>query len=910
MDYKEKYEHGFECIQEILSGAGDLIRTSTLRKRLQPFFPELNESEDERMRKALKQGFSYYENSFTFGGIKVEDIIAWLEKQGEQDMIPLDKAIKFLDEQLVDDKDEVTGEPFINFQNYGAFKETFISFFKEKMLEKRGGTTNKIEPKFCEGDWLVEPRDGEPNGLWHIERIEDNHYWEGSTGVRIEHADKYYHLWTIKDAKEGDVLTTDNFIFIFKSIDNNNGVHYYCHYEISKHEDDSPRFDIALPQSLMGIVGSSFTHYKPATKEQRDLLFQKMKESGYEWDNGKKELKKVEQKPDDNVEPKFKVGDWIVENDINRNPVQITSFEEDKGVGIKVWFSNGTGTYIDFLKGYHLWTIADAKDGDVLVDEDNNIGLYLEEKDDLYWHSCIYIGCDNCLRGFGGYHNYEHTKPATKEQRDMLFQKMKETGYEWDSEKKELKKIEQNPAESTKDYNDIDPHFGILVEDLMSTDKVEPKFKVRDWCIDKQDGTIFRIEKVMENTYDYKTDKGNVYSCTHDSLEFDSKLWTINDAKDGDVLTNGKIIVIFKQIVEPKYKQHIEAYIGLDLGCDIQVTSESWSLGIDKAMPATKEQRELLFQKMKEAGYEWDSEKKELKKMEVVSKESEDERIKKTIIRILKGEIGYTSKEDIDKYVTWLEKQDEQKPTDKTKPKFKVEFKVGDWIVGNDGIFKITQYEDEYGYELTNITGCVVHFVSPNYVESNFHLWTIQDAKDGDVLVSGDVIFIFNNIHGVWVNCHCSLRKDCSFKDRNYDLMYTKDNKEVYPATKEQRDALFAKMKEAGYEWDADKKELKKIEPNKLDADNILPYLGNNQVQDILEDMGMLDDNYQCSHTAEEIFKAGMEYAYNLKRKPTSSVKLDPDKVVKWLNDQACLGWLEDVEVEKVVEQFKKDFEL
>lgn len=47
-------------------------------------FPELQESEDERIRKALKQGFSQYGNSFTtFGGIKVEDIIAWLEKQGD-----------------------------------------------------------------------------------------------------------------------------------------------------------------------------------------------------------------------------------------------------------------------------------------------------------------------------------------------------------------------------------------------------------------------------------------------------------------------------------------------------------------------------------------------------------------------------------------------------------------------------------------------------------------------------------------------------------------------------------------------------------------------------------------------------------------------------------------------------------
>jgi len=37
---------------------------------------------------------------------------------------------------------------------------------------------------------------------------------------------------------------------------------------------------------------------------------------------------------------------------------------------------------------------------------------------------------------------------------------------------------------------------------------------------------------------------------------------------------------------------------------------------------------------------------------------------------------------------------------------------------------------------------------------------------------------------------------------------------------------------------------------------------------------------------------------------------LDPDKVVEWLNDQACKGWIEDVEVEKFVDKFKKDFEL
>ncbi len=55
----------------------------------------------------------------------------------------------------------------------------------------------------------------------------------------------------------------------------------------------------------------------------------------------------------------------------------------------------------------------------------------------------------------------------------------------------------------------------------------------------------------------------------------------------------------------------------------------------------------------------------------------------------------------------------------------------------------------------------------------------------------------------------------------------------------------------------------------------ILSELGNNQTQDILEDMDMLDENGRCPFTAEEIFKAGMEYAFKLS--------------IKWLNDNIDL---------------------
>lgn len=40
----------------------------------------------------------------------------------------------------------------------------------------------------------------------------------------------------------------------------------------------------------------------------------------------------------------------------------------------------------------------------------------------------------------------------------------------------------------------------------------------------------------------------------------------------------------------------------------------------------------------------------------------------------------------------------------------------------------------------------------------------------------------------------------------------------------------------------------------------IVPYPSNHQVQDILDEMGMIDENGYCPHTVEEIFRAGIEW--------------------------------------------------
>ena len=158
--------------------------------------------------------------------------------------------------------------------------------------------------------------------------------------------------------------------------------------------------------------------------------------------------KQGEQKPADNVEPKFKVGDWITDGEA---VFHITSYSIDYGYqletpkGTSFHFSNET-----VEKKYHLWTIQDAKESDVLADVYGNIGI-IQEYDDFDWRSYCSLGCNGGFQGFNVEHENDKTHPATKEQCDLLFQKMKEEGYEWDANKKELMKIERKPTWSEED---------------------------------------------------------------------------------------------------------------------------------------------------------------------------------------------------------------------------------------------------------------------------------------------------------------------------------------------------------------------------------------------------------------------------------------------------------------------------
>lgn len=144
----------------------------------------------------------------------------------------------------------------------------------------------------------------------------------------------YFRPWNIQDAKDDDVLfhsdSASNGIFIFKEIlqlGTMQKVICYCDY------DSEDGFCLGENHTCCW-TDSKILH--PATKEQRNILFQKMKEAGYERNAEAKTLETL-------IEPLFKVGDKV-RNKKNHNVIfHITSIEDDSyicGVATAFWFED------------------------------------------------------------------------------------------------------------------------------------------------------------------------------------------------------------------------------------------------------------------------------------------------------------------------------------------------------------------------------------------------------------------------------------------------------------------------------------------------------------------------------------------------------------------------------------------
>ena len=158
-----------------------------------------------------------------------------------------------------------------------------LSELDKLLSEKPTNIANKIEPKFKVGDWVTTEGGFSPIVIKNVD-VDNNKYKVrvSSCGIKgfpkIDYIDSLYHLWTIKDAKNGDVLVSDNSVFIFQK-----------------------EYIAGKPTAYCGIMNGQFIQAQdgcwtnercyPASEKDFALLIYKMKDEGYRFDFVNKELK-------------------------------------------------------------------------------------------------------------------------------------------------------------------------------------------------------------------------------------------------------------------------------------------------------------------------------------------------------------------------------------------------------------------------------------------------------------------------------------------------------------------------------------------------------------------------------------------------------------------------------------------
>ena len=158
MDYEKKYKEALETARKINSGEGVAVPPDWTSYEV--IFPELKESEDERIVRCLLNYFNHVRyNGLDLKGTDVDEVIAWLEKQGEKvtningedyGIDGLYHAIKILERTV----GRVTG-----YQSDDGILEHKAAINAVKELYKKQGEkkpADKIEPKTLDANKKVD----------------------------------------------------------------------------------------------------------------------------------------------------------------------------------------------------------------------------------------------------------------------------------------------------------------------------------------------------------------------------------------------------------------------------------------------------------------------------------------------------------------------------------------------------------------------------------------------------------------------------------------------------------------------------------------------------------------------------------------------------------------------------------
>lgn len=153
----------------------------------------------------------------------------------------------------------------------------------------------------------------------------------------------------------------------------------------------------------------------------------------------------------------------------------------------------------------------------------------------------------------------------------------------------------------------------ITDSDLVIVEEVEyPKFKVGDWVIKDNGGRAWLITVITSDCYLLQDLQGHGARAHHGAVDTYSHLWTLEDAKSGDVLVceDGRPF-IFKEDCGGVPS----AYCGVDTTDSIYIDTDGpWTRATVR--PATYKERLQFFNRLEEEGYKWDAETLTLSKIQ------------------------------------------------------------------------------------------------------------------------------------------------------------------------------------------------------------------------------------------------------------------------------------------------------
>lgn len=263
MDYKEKYNTALERARDLMTNQNPPAFDKHL---IEMVFPELKESRDERIKREILELVSIAGN-----GNQFEEIKDWLEQQGEKDPCI----------GCTNDKGCVT---CVN----GNMKET------------------KFESTFKIGDWFVNNirkdvfliKSFNKNGYCTLEDIKGN-----IISPCLPPCENDSHIWSIEDAKDGDVLTAEvqrgelgyysdhtsyeeiTFIYIktLEDLEDTDNIHCCCYVDYTN----------SLFLSQAKFLKYLIRNVKPATKEQRENLFTQLRRCKIHYDSKNNKLTKL-----------------------------------------------------------------------------------------------------------------------------------------------------------------------------------------------------------------------------------------------------------------------------------------------------------------------------------------------------------------------------------------------------------------------------------------------------------------------------------------------------------------------------------------------------------------------------------------------------------------------------------------